>query len=400
MDNSNHDNSASAPTPVPTWMPNSDPTPSPTPASTEQTTSYSPQPAPSTWSPAPAAPSPAPPTSPSPAPPPPPSWSTTQDTHEPNPIANSPLGVFVAPPMPQTDNSKPDSPSSLSSLPAVAPSVPVPSFSSPPPINPPTNEPSSSGWNPAPTPPTPPVPIDSNPNMPDLGSSAPTQPASPTTFEPPPTIPDFLNPPSTPVVPSGAQPTQPDPIPASTPAGLDLSNLSGGTPSSPIPADPTPIPSPQEIPAEAIPPADKAPEDLSQVSQNSVPVAPVFNLPVTDGSTPVPTAPTGVPENLNPHSKGGSSMKKWIIIGSLVIVVAVAGVATYFLLMTKSSPNPDTISLPATQAPLTNPPKQVKPSGVATPSGSQSGSTATSSGQSAFDQLKNKQVATASSTPR
>jgi hypothetical protein len=152
------------------------------------------------------------------------------------------------------------------------------------------------------------------------------------------------------------------------------------------PATPVPSPTPENAPQ------NELPEDLSQVSQNPLAAnQPVFNPPVTDQMNQGSASQSPIPENISQTQKSSSS-KKWVMIGGLIVVLLIAAGATYFLLVSKSSSSQDTISLPATQAPLTNPPKQVKAS--ASPSAMPADmvmSPSPSASTSAFDQLKAKQ---------
>lgn len=141
------------------------------------------------------------------------------------------------------------------------------------------------------------------------------------------------------------------------------------------------------------PPVDGNPTDLSGLASTATSSPPtqdqVYTPSVTGADNTVSVAPAGIPATtVTDHPKSNSV--KYIIISALVLIVLIIGGAAYAMFFSNGKSNPEqSLSLPAQQAPLTNPPKQVVAPSPASTTASASPQ-ATSSATSAYDFLKDK----------
>lgn len=147
-----------------------------------------------------------------------------------------------------------------------------------------------------------------------------------------------------------------------------------------------------------VPTNEPAPTDLSQLTGNGdqPPPPEVYVPPVTSPENLVlPSTPTS-PEAISTASNHSTLMPKLLIGGGVVVVILVTVASAYFILgIGKPAQNPSPASLPAQQAPLTNPPPALSP--PPTPEAAVSASptaSASASPSSAIERLRQRQSPT------
>lgn len=308
----------------------------------------------------------------------------------PPPLGPTPADGFTSLPSqaPPADTSAPNS-FNQPPPPAAAPPAPVePSQEPTPPVTPTQDFNPQSSFNQIPS-------LD-----PNLTNTMPPAQDNPATPPPPPVenpIPTFLD-----QTPQNSQPA-------------DLANQAAAL--NQVLNNPAPVTPPTtgwgDIPNTPTPPisSEPAPTDLSQLTgsaeQNSPPPD-VFVPPATPAENLVIPAMSPNPEAVGTAAPSSPKMTKLLIGGGVVVVLLVVAASAYFILgigkNDDSSTPESTQSLPAQQAPLTNPPRQViappplpEPSEEASESGSlgslTTGGTASASANptSAIERLRQRQ---------
>lgn len=288
---------------------------------------------------------------------------------------------------PPLDNPFPADPNSFNQPPP-SPPVEAPQDTSPPQAPQEPNPQSSFNQIPSPATPTPQPPLDNNNTLADLTPLAQDNPAPPPQPPVENPIPTFLD--------QSPQNTQP----------ADLANQSAALNqvlNNPAP-NPTPITGWGDVPNNPAPTpisSEPAPTDLSQLTGSAEQNSPTPDVFVPPASAPaenvVVPAMSPDPEAVGSVATGSPKTTKLLIGGGIVVVLLVLGASSYFILgigKNNDSNTPEsTQSLPAQQAPLTNPPRQV----IAPPPTPEPSEEASESGS--LGSLTSEGTASASATP-